>query len=725
MARDDVEIVRGVCPHDCPDSCAWQVAVDRRSGRAIDLWGDSDHPVTGGHLCTKVDRYLERTYHAQRLTKPLRRVGAKGQGRFEEVGWDEALAEVAARLRGVVDRHGAESILPYSYGGTMGLLQSEGMAAPFFAALGASKLARTICATAGFEGFSYTVGATVAMDTPDFAHAELILLWGTNTLTSNLHLWPFVLEAKKRGARVIAIDPIRTRTARACDEWIAIRPGTDGALALAIMHELVAHDLVDHDYIERHTTGFAPLIERLREWTPERAAAITGVSRERIVELAASYGGTRRSAIRINYGMQRHAGGGMAVRTIACLPALTGAWRERGGGIQLSTSGAFRLDLKTLSRPELQLGTPRTLNMSRLGDALAHDSSRLAAAHYHPRPADPRVTPDQAGPPVHALVVYNSNPAAVAPDQASVLRGLSREDLFTVVLEQFPTDTVDYADIVLPATTQLEHWDILKPYGHLFLSLNRPAIAPLGEARPNSEIFRGLARAMGISDPGFERSDEQCLREFMAAQTDPWLSHMTWEELVDKGYLRLNVPDPFLPYAEGGFRTRSGKCEFFSERMQEDGYDPLPTFDERSQIAIDPSVEAAQGEEALSRGLVCLTPPAHSFLNSSFVNVERLSKREKAPYLLMHPSDAQRHGVGEGDRCVLRSTFDGVDGQLELTVRIASDVVEGSVVAPGIWWNKLGHAGAGINQITPQGETDMGGGAVFYDARVTVVPLTA
>ncbi len=443
-----IQIVTGVCPHDCPDTCSWQVAVERDTGRAIDIWGRPDHPVTQGKLCGKVDRYLERTYHQERLTTPLRRVGPKGSGEFVPVTWEEALADIAARLQAIVATAGPEAVLPYSYAGTMGLLQGEGMASRFFHKLGASLLERTICSEAGFEGYIYTIGAAEGMETEAYAHARLILIWGSNTLTSNLHLWPFVQQARKEGARVIVIDPANTRTAQAADEWIAVRPGTDGALALAMMHVIIGEGLHDADYVERYTVGFDALAQRVADWTPERAEAITGVGAERIRTLAREYAGQQPAAIRVNYGLQRHYGGGMAVRTIACLPALVGAWRRYGGGIQLSASGYFRhLDRTQLYRPDLLAErTPRRINMNRLGDALSTDQAVLAQAHYHPRPVDRIPDSQAAGPLVKALIVYNCNPAAVCPDQAAVRRGLQREDLVTVVLAPFQTDTADSAD---------------------------------------------------------------------------------------------------------------------------------------------------------------------------------------------------------------------------------------------------------------------------------------
>lgn len=722
-----IQIINGVCPHDCPDTCSWQVAV--KNGTAIDIWGDADQPITQGKLCGKVDRYLERTYHAGRLTTPLKRVGAKGSGQFVPISWDAALSEIAERLKIIIAEQGAEAVLPYSYAGTMGLLQAEGMAARFWNKMGASRLARTICSEAGFEGYSYTIGATEGMETESFAHARLILIWGSNTLTSNMHLWPFVQEARKKGGKVIVIDPARTRTAQAADEWIPIRPGTDGALALALINLLIlpeqaSQSLIDQDYIAKYTIGFDQLKAHVTQYTPEWAASITGIPAQRIRDLAVEYATTRPAAIRINYGLQRHYGGGMAVRTIACLPALIGAWKEYGGGIQLSTSGASRmLDRTGLQRPDLSDGRfPRTINMNRLGDALSLDPLRIAASHYHPRPVDPVTSVEKAGPPVKALVVYNCNPAAVAPDQSAVLQGLRRDDLFTVVLEHFQTDTADYADFVLPATTQLEHWDIHKAYGHLFIGLNRPAIPPVGESLPNSEIFRRLATAMGYTDDCFREDDETILRSFVEAQKHPRFATVTWERLMHHGFARLNVPDPYLPFAQGNFPTLSGKCEFYSERMVYDGYPGLPVYTAPRWQSSDKETRR-QGDKEIdftlplspSPGLlVCISPPAHSFLNSSFANLERFVKREEKPVVQIHPADAAQRGVVSGD-CV--RLFNEL-GEISLPAEVTEAIIPGTVLAPGVWWNKLSPTRSNINQITPQDETDMGASASFYDTLV-------
>ncbi|MDQ3247578.1 MAG: molybdopterin-dependent oxidoreductase, partial [Chloroflexota bacterium] len=576
----NVTVVTGACPHDCPDTCSWQVAVRNTDGQAVDIWGNPHHPITQGRLCGKVDRYLERSYHRDRLLTPLKRIGPKGSGQFQPVTWDAAITDIAARLQGIIAEHGAEAVLPYSYSGTLGYLQGEGMATRFFHKMGASRLARTICSEAGFEGYLYTIGAAEGMEPEAYAHAKLILIWGSNTLTSNMHLWPFIQTARKAGARVIVIDPANTRTAQAADEWIAIRPGTDGALALAMMHVITSAGLHDSDYVDKHTVGFDALAERVRAWTPERASAITGIPAERIRQLAVEYATIQPAAIRINYGMQRHYGGGMAMRTVTCLPALVGAWRRYGGGIQLSSSGFFRRLNGTSLYQHTLLGerNPRTINMNRLSDALSMDPARLARAHYRPRPIDAMPTPEKVGSPVKALLVYNCNPAAITPDQAGVLAGLQRADLFTVVIEHFQTDTADYADYILPATTQLEHWDLHRSYGHAYLTLNRPAIAPVGQSLPNSEIFRRLAAALGYPEACFLESDEQILRTLVGNQHHAVFAGITWEKLLQDGYARLNLPQPNLPFAQGNFPTPSGKCEFYSAKMANDGYDPIPTY---------------------------------------------------------------------------------------------------------------------------------------------------
>jgi len=660
------------------------------NGRAVRIQGDPDHPVTQGFLCTKVNRYIERTYHHDRLTHPLRRVGPKGSGKFEPVSWDEALREIAARLQEVIRDHGAESILPYSYAGTMGYLQGESMDRRFFHSLGASKLDRTICSTAGGAGMRMTVGANIGADTEAVGQSDLILLWGTNTLTANPHLWPFVLQAREKGAPVICIDPIRTRTARQCDEWIPIRPGTDAALALGMMHVLFAEHLKDDDFLAQHTSGAEQLCARAMEWTPERASATTGIPADTIVSLARRYGRSKNAFIRVNYGLQRHAGGGMAVRTIACLPAITGHWRHPGGGVQLSTSKNFSYNVTKLHR--VDAGPPtRTINMIRLGDALTLPDAGVG------------------GPPVKALVVYNSNPGAVAPDLNAVRRGLGRDDLFTVVLEHFQTDTADWADFVLPATTQLEHWDVHLAYGHHYATLNRPAIAPIGEALPNTEIFRRLARAMGLTQDYFADDDLTLIRQALDSDQEK-MRGVTFEALMERGWVRLNLPTPYAPFATGKFLTPSGKCEFYSERLAQMGFDPLPTY-------IPPYESPERDPELMAQWpLTLISSPAHQFLNSSFVNVDSLRRSVGKPECIIHPDDAAPRGIRTGDEVDIRNGR----GAFTVIARVDEGIRRGVVWAPSVWWTKFSPDGRNANETTSQRETDLGGGATFYDNQVDV-----
>jgi anaerobic selenocysteine-containing dehydrogenase len=576
----------------------------------------------------------------------------------------------------------------------MGMVQGSSMDRRLFHRIGASLLDRTICSMAGTVGMRMTVGANIGADPEGMPESDLVLLWGTNTLTANPHLWPFVLRARERGAPVIAIDPIRTRTAAQCDEWIAIRPGTDAALALGMMHVLLDRGLQDDEFIARHTLGFDALRERVREYPPERVSAITGIPVETIVSLGERYGRARAAFIRVNYGLQRHRGGGMAVRTIACLPALTGHWRRAGGGVQLSSSANFMFNRAALERPDLtpRDGTAvRTINMIRLGEALT--------------------TPDAGvgGPPVRALVVYNSNPASVAPDRNAVLQGLKRDDLFTVVLEHFQTDTADYADIVLPATTQLEHWDVHLSYGHHYVTLNQPSISPLGEALPNSEIFRRLAARMGLDDDCF-RDDDVTLIEQALASTSQKLAGVTFERLRERGWVRLNVPAPYLPYVDGGFPTPSGKCEFYSARMAAEGLDPLPAFTPPYEFPEDVPALAARYP------LTLVSSPAHQFLNSTFVNIEPLRRAAREPECLLHPDDAERRGIAPGARVVVHNDR----GAFTAVARVEAAIRPGVVWAPSVWWGKFAADGANANQTTSQRETDLGHGPVFYDNLVEV-----
>jgi len=705
MKRPSKQLIHGVCPHDCPDRCAYLVEVDAE-GRAVRLTGDPNHPVTNGFLCTKVASprpnrgYIARTYHPERLLYPQRRVGPKGEGRFQRISWAEALDEIAQRLQTIIREYGSEAVYPYAFGGTLGLIQGESMDRRFFARLGASRAAHTICSAAGTAGYAYSIGASVGILPEDFAHARFIILWGTNTLTSNVHLWPFVQRARRAGAEVIAIDPVRTRTAAAVDRWLPIRPGTDGALALAMMQVIVTEALYDADYVARYTLGFDRLVERLRAWTPERAAAITDIPAATIVALARQYATTRPAAIRMNYGLQRHGGGGMAVRNIALLPALTGAWRQQGGGVLLSSSSLFPFNKKALRRPALRKARGRKFNMTRLGDTLSTNRAKRRRALLF---GDPEPT-------VKALFVFNSNPATIAPDQNSVIAGLQREDLFTVVLEHFQTDTADYADILLPVTTQLEHWDLLGSYGHGYVSLNQPAIAPLGESKSNSEIFRLLAARMGFDEPCFRDNDLELIRQALDSD-HPALQGITLDRLMADGYARLNLPRPFLPFAEGHFYTPSGKCEFYSARMARDGFDPLPTYNPPHEVL---ALRSADGP------LACITASPHYVLNSTFANVPALLAKQGEPTVTIHPADAAERQIEDADYVWLRNER----GAVRALAHVAPEVKPGVVSMPGPWWRRLSFDRQGTNVLTAPAETDLGGGPTYYDLAVWITPAT-
>jgi anaerobic selenocysteine-containing dehydrogenase len=680
-----------VCPHDCPDTCVMTVTVE--NGRATALGGDADHPFTQGFLCAKVNHYLERVYSPDRIRHPLRRTGKKGDGNFARISWDEALDEIAARFKAIAAEHGAESILPYSYAGNMGLLSYGSMDRRFFHAIGASLLDRTICSSAGTAGLWASLGASLGFDPEAVVHARFIVAWGANIVSSNVHFWPFVEAARRNGAKLVTIDPYRSRTAEKSDQHLQLLPGTDAALALGMAHVIFRDGLEDRDYLERYTIGADRLRERAREWTPERTAEITGLGADRIEAFAREYATTQPSAIRVNYGLNRHAGGGTAVRTIACLPALVGAWRHPGGGVLLSTSGTFPVDSRALERPDLLRPGTRTLNMSQLGKIL---------------------TDAALAPPVMALFVYNSNPAAVAPDQEAVRRGLAREDLFTVVHELFQTDTADFADIVLPATTTLEHYDIHKAYGQLYLSLSRPAIAPVGEAKPNTEVFRLLAQRMALADACFRESDEELARRAMRWD-HPHLAGIDFERLERETSVRLSVPEPHAPFANGGFRTPSGKCEIYAESLQRAGLDPLAGY-------VPPRENRhSSPERAKLYPLAFISPPAHHFLNSTFSAQPVFLRREGEPSLTLHPDDAAARGIRDGEMVKVFNDR----GAFLAKAHVSDAARPGVVVGLSIWWAKLAPGGRNANAVTSQELTDMGRGATFYDCLVEVAAAPA
>jgi anaerobic selenocysteine-containing dehydrogenase len=708
--------VHTVCSHDCPDSCGVLVTIDA-TGRATRVQGDPSHPVTRGFLCGKVAKYLDRVYSPDRLLYPMRRRAAvpKGplaQGRelaaFERISWDEALATTATLLQKISDEYGPESILPYSYAGTIGVLGYGSMDRRFFHRLGASQLDRTICSTAGGDALVSVYGRKLGTDTEDFREARYIIAWGANIHGNNIHLWPMIEEARRKGAKLVVIDPYATRTARLADWHISIRPGTDAALALGLMHVLIRESLYDREYVDEHTHGFERLRKRAAEYTPECVSRYTGISAADIERLAREYATTLPAVIRMNYGIQRAENGGTAARAVAMLPALIGAWKHRGGGLQLSTSGAFPWDKRALERPDLMLAGPlkrvaRAVNMAQLGHALT----------------------ELDAPRIHAMFVYNSNPAAIAPDQSQVLRGMARPDLFTVVHEQFFTDTADYADILLPATTFLEHKDVQGAYGHYYVQISNQAIEPLGEARSNVWVFSELAQRMGFSEPCFRDTPDDLIAQALheGGEQPLWMEGITAQALDDAGgHIRLKFEAEtaggrFLPFAHGGFKTPSGKVEFYSEAFAAQGLDPLPGF--------VPPTESRHGVQANGDAgvypLEFLPRKADNYMNSTFANLPVHQKMENGYHatLEMHQDDASQRGIADGD---LVDVFNA-RGRIQLTARISANghaSIPAGVVASRLSWNKLSPGGHNVNLLTSQRLTDMGGGPTFYSTLVEV-----
>ena len=672
-------IRHSVCALDCPDACSLLVTVE--DGRATRLRGNPEHPVTRGFLCGKVAKYLDREYAPDRLLYPQRRTGAKGAGRFERISWDAALDEIATRLAAAAREFGPEAILPYSYAGTMGLLHGSGMDRRFFHRLGASRLDRTICSTAGNAGIMQTMGLRYGTEPEQFPHAKLIIAWGANVLGTNVHLWPFILEARRNGAKFITIDPRRNRTGALADRHYFIHPGSDTALALAMMHVIFAENLHDADYVERYTTGFAELRERVKQYPPQRAAEWTGIPAEDIIALAREYATTRPAIIRLNYGTQRSERGSMAVRAVSLLPIVTGSWKEIGGGMQLSTSQAFQFNRPALELPDLQqraLGREaRILNMARLGEVLT----------------------ETADPPIKAMVVYNSNPAAIAPAQSKVRRGLARPDLFTVVLEQFRNDTADYADILLPATTFLEHTDLYLAYGHYYLQLARPVVDPPGEAKSNVEVFRLLAKRMGFDDPCFDDSEDDMIEALLSSEHD-FIRGITIEELDREHFVRLHVAhngDPFQPFAKGGFGSSSGKCEFRAETL-----------------AYEPPVESRFGEESLRARfpLELISPKKDDRMNSTFGNRPATDRQTATVYV--HTADAALRTIATGDQVRLFNDR----GACVLRAEVGDSVAPGVVCAPSVRWSSQAPDRSGVNFLTSDRLTDAGGGPTFYSCLV-------
>ncbi len=717
------QVVKAACPHDCPDACGVLITV--QDGRATKIQGDPEHPVTQGFLCAKVAKYLDRVYSPDRVLYPMRRVGPKGPAAgaavaggsaratragqpraavptcsnsiWERISWDEALDEITARFRAISAEFGSEAILPYSYGGTLGALNGASMDRRFFHRLGASQLDRTICSAAGEAGLKSVLGVKLGTEPEQFRHSKYIIAWASNIHGNNVHLWPFITEARRNGAKLVVIDPYRTRTAECADWYLPINLGTDAALALGMMHVIISENLHDAEYVAKYTLGFEQLCEKVKQYPPERVAQWTGIAAEDIRKLAREYATVRPAVIRLNYGVQRSEGGGMATRAIVMLPCITGSWREIGGGLQMSLSGAADLNTAALKRPDLMttvLGREaRTINMVELGRALNSIDD----------------------PPVKALLVYNSNPAAVCPRHDEVVRGLLRQDLFTVVHEQFFTDTTDYADIVLPATTFFEHKDLQKAYGHYYLQVSNQAIAPLGECRSNVDVFRALAQRLGFEEDCFRESIDEMI-DLALESKDPWMEGIGRERL-ERGQVRLKFEDvptsstedrsPFLPFAQGNFRTASGKAELYSEALRAEGLDPVVSF--------TPPTESRHGRMKDSLPLELLARKADNFLNSTFTNVPSVQAMEETGLLEISAADARARGIADGARVRVFNRR----GEMFLKARVDGKVQPG-VVAARLNWAKMTPGFQSINSLTSEKLTDMGNSATFYSVLVEV-----
>ncbi len=720
------KIVHAACPHDCPDACGVLISVE--DGRATKIQGDPAHPVTRGFLCAKVAKYLDRVYSPDRVLYPMRRIAPKGSAplrsfvppgqtgtsvptrAWQRISWDEALDEIAETFKKITAEFGSEAILPYSYGGTLGALNGASMDRRFFYRLGAAQLDRTICSNAGEEGLKSVVGTQVGTEPEQFAHSRYIIAWASNIHGNNVHLWPFIEEARQRGAKLVVIDPYRTRTAACADWYLPINPGTDAALALGMMNVIIKENRYDADYVSRHTIGFEQLRKKVAEYPPERVSQWTGISTPDIVKLAREYATIRPAVIRVNYGVQRSECGGMATRAITMLPCITGSWKEVGGGLQLSTSGAFGLNQDGLKRADLMLNTlgrpARKINMVELGKALNSLND----------------------PPIKALFVYNSNPAAVCPNHNEVIRGLRRPDLFTVVHEQFFTDTTDYADILLPATTFFEHKDLQTSYGHYYLQMSDQAIEPLGECRSNVETFRSLALRMGFGDPCFKETVDEMMDKALSSG-NPSLRGIDRARLEREGQVRLNFDNglmtpgldishrtseapqydapPFRPFASGNFGTGSGKAELYSEPLKSLGLDPVVEF--------TPPSESRHSPEAKTFPLEMLARKADNFLNSTFSNLPSIEKMEELGLLEINSADATSRQIASGDKVRVFNRR----GEIVLTARVDGKVQPG-VVSASLCWAKLSANSKNINVLTSEKLTDLGNSATFYSVLVEV-----
>lgn len=679
------EVRRLTCPHDCPDRCGLLAEID--GGKVVGVFGDPEHPITRGVICRKVMEYPSRIYGRDRLLYPMRRVGQKGSGQFERISWDEAISTIASRFAEIRDRHGAESILPFAYGGTMGVVQRYAAGARFFNRLGAATHTRSICSAAGQAGYSYTMGGNFGADPETIPKARLVVLWGVNAVSTNIHAMMLAEEARRKGAKLVVIDVHQNPTARAADQFVQLYPGTDAALALGLMHVIVREGLYDKAFVEANTVGFEQLLPRLDEYAPRRVAEITGVPEEDIRSLAREYATTQPAFLALGNGPQHHERGGMALRTMSILPALVGSWGKPGGGAYRSNGGYSSLNTKAMERPDFASGPRRTINMAQLGPELLG-----------------------ADPPFRAIYIWSTNPAVIIPEQEKVRAGLSRYDLFVVVHEQVMTDTARYADILLPNTTCFEQEDYFTSGWHLYSSYSAPAIDPVGESKSNYEVFKLLAEAMGFEDPCFKESLDEIAAVAFDNPSNPYLAGVTAEQLKVEGLVRLNVPGKqFVAFSDGRFPTPSGKIELYSQKMATGGLDPLPTY--------VPAIEGREGDTDL-RGkypLQMMAVPNHHFLNSSFAEIPRMQEKEVRPTLQIHKDDAEPRGIVDGD--VVRVWNDR--GECRLHARIADTVMPGVVVSQGLWWSRH-HPESAVNRLTPSRLADMGGGACFFSNLVQV-----
>jgi anaerobic selenocysteine-containing dehydrogenase len=675
--------VHGACYHDCPDTCSWTVSA--ANGRITQFEASKTNPFTEGKLCNKMDNFPDDvTFHQDRVLTPLKRIGNKGEGKFERISWDQAMSEIATQLKATIYKEGPQAVLPYSFAGTEGLVQREAISSRFFARIGASKLVRTICGDPAVEGVMATNGDTTGVLPEDIVHSRYIILWGTNPVISNQHLWPFIIKARQNGARIVVIDPFRSASADVADWHIQPMPGTDTALALGLMHVILLEQLQDQDYIDRYTAGFKELQAHVKKYDPETVANITGLEKSSIVKLAKEYAGAKPSLIRLLIGLEKHTYGAGAYRAIAMLPALTGAWKHLGGGLMHFT---YELFGKALNWERVKLGDSihkkesRSINMIQIGRALNNRS---------------------LNPGIHALFFYDSNPAVIAPDQNQVIKGLEREDLMTVVLEHFITDTARYADYVLPATTQLEHWDLMTSWGQTYLNLNQPIIAPRGESKPNSELFRTLSKAMGFEEAYLYESDLDIIHKTLESK-HPYMKGITFESLIEKGWAPLQLPSPWIPHAEGNFATSSKRCEFINAKLK----DPLPEY----------HAVVYSKEELKKYPLQLLSiKSTRYFLNTSHANVQHLLKKEGVPYLDINKSDADAREIKDGDQVKVFNDR----GQVLITARIKEKVRHGVVCMPQGYWSSLIKGGSSVNALTQDSLTDMGDGAALQDTLVEV-----